>query len=50
MSAALIQDACVRIPVIGAGVALEAIAASERFAPAIGAVLRAIAQQLSSPR
>jgi NAD(P)H-dependent FMN reductase len=50
MSAELILDACVRIPVIGAGVAPEAIAASPRFAPAIEAALRAIAQQLSTPR
>lgn len=50
MSAQLILDACVRIPVIGAGVAPEAIAASERFAPAIEAVLRAIAQHLSNAR
>lgn len=50
MSAELIQDACVRIPVIGAGVTPDALAASERFAPAIEAVLRAIAQHLSGPR
>jgi NAD(P)H-dependent FMN reductase len=50
MSAELIQDACVRIPVIGARVAPEAIAASERFAPAIEAVLRAVAQHLSGAR
>ncbi|MGO4478260.1 NADPH-dependent FMN reductase [Massilia sp. 2TAF26] len=50
MSAELIDDACVRIPVIGAGVAPDAIAASERFAPAIEAVLRAVAQHLARPR
>jgi NAD(P)H-dependent FMN reductase len=50
MSAELILDACVRIPVIGAGVAPDAIAASARFAPAIDAVLRAVAQHLSRPR
>jgi NAD(P)H-dependent FMN reductase len=46
MSADLILDACVRIPVIGAGVAPDAIAASARFAPVIDALLRAIAQHL----
>ena len=50
MSAELILDACVRIPVIGSGVAADAIAASERFAPAIEAVLRAVAQHLARPR
>jgi NAD(P)H-dependent FMN reductase len=49
MSAELMLDACVRIPVIGSGVAPDAIAASERFAPAIEAVLRTIAQHLSKP-
>jgi len=50
MSADLILDACVRIPVIGAGVAADAIGASGRFAPAIDAVLGAIAQHLARPR
>jgi NAD(P)H-dependent FMN reductase len=50
MSAELILDACVRIPVIGAGVAADAIGASERFAPAIDAVLRALAQHLAARR
>ena len=50
MSAELILDACVRIPVIGSGVAPDAIDASERFAPAIEAVLRAVAQHLARPR
>lgn len=42
MSADLIADACVRIPVIGAGVALDAIAGEPRFAIAIGAAMQAI--------
>lgn len=42
MSAELIPDACVRIPVIGAGVDPDAIAASTRFAPSIEAALRAV--------
>lgn len=42
MSAELIGDACVRIPVIGAGIDPDAIAASPRFAPLIDAALRAI--------
>jgi chromate reductase len=50
MSAELILEACVRIPVIGSGVAPDAIAASARFAPAVDAVLAAIAQHLSSAR
>jgi chromate reductase len=50
MSAELILDACMRIPVIGSGVAPDAIASSERFAPAIAAVLRAIVQHLPAPR
>jgi NAD(P)H-dependent FMN reductase len=50
MSADLIADACVRIPVIGSGVAPDAIASSERFIPAIGAVLRTIAQHLAAQR
>jgi NAD(P)H-dependent FMN reductase len=50
MSAELILDACVRIPVIGSGVGPDAIAASERFAPAIEGVLRAVAQHLARPR
>jgi NAD(P)H-dependent FMN reductase len=50
MSARLILDACVRIPVIGAGVAADAIGASGRFAPAIDAVLQAIAQHLAARR
>jgi chromate reductase len=50
MSAELILAACVRIPVIGSGVAPDAIAASARFAPAVDAVLAAIAQHLSSAR
>jgi NAD(P)H-dependent FMN reductase len=48
MSATLILDACVRIPVIGAGVAPDAIGASARFAPAVDAVLRALAQHLAA--
>jgi len=48
MSAELILDACVRIPVIGAGVAPDAIGASRRFAPAIDAVLRAVEQHLAA--
>lgn len=50
MSAELIAEACVRIPVIGSGVALNAIASSARFVPAIEAVLRAVAQHLASAR
>jgi NAD(P)H-dependent FMN reductase len=46
MSADLIPDACVRIPVIGAGLAPDAIGSSERFAPAIDGVLQAIEQHL----
>jgi chromate reductase len=42
MSAVLIPDACLRIPVIGAGVDPDAIAASPRFAPPVDAALRAI--------
>ncbi|MDB5852551.1 MAG: reductase [Herminiimonas sp.] len=42
MSADLIADACVRIPVIGSGIAQDAIATDPRFIPAIDAVLRAI--------
>ena len=49
MSAELIRDACVRIPVIGSGVAPDAIASSARFAPAIDAALRAMAQHLARP-
>jgi NAD(P)H-dependent FMN reductase len=48
MSAELIVDACVRVPVIGAGLAPDAIAASDRFAPAVDALLRAIAQHLAT--
>jgi NAD(P)H-dependent FMN reductase len=47
MSADLILDACVRIPVIGAGVSPDAIGSSTRFAPAIDALLAAIAQHLA---
>lgn len=50
MSAELIAAACVRIPVIGSGVAPDAIASSPRFAPAIDAVLRAVAQHLERQR
>jgi chromate reductase len=50
MSAELILDACVRIPVIGSGLAPDAIGASARFAPAIDAVLRAITQHLAGAR
>lgn len=42
MSAELIPDACVRIPVIGAGIDPDAIAASRRFAPLIENALRAV--------
>jgi chromate reductase, NAD(P)H dehydrogenase (quinone) len=42
MSADLIADACVRIPVIGSGVALDAIAREPRFASAITCALQAI--------
>jgi chromate reductase len=48
MSAELMPDACVRIPVIGSGVAPEAIASSARFAPAVEAMLRAVAQHLAA--
>jgi NAD(P)H-dependent FMN reductase len=48
MSAELILDACVRIPVIGSGVAPDAIASSARFAPEIEAVLGAIVQHLGA--
>jgi len=48
MSAELMPDACVRIPVIGAGVAPDAIASSDRFAPAVEAVLQAITQHLAA--
>lgn len=47
MSAELMPDACMRIPVIGSGVAPDAIASSARFAPAVEAVLRAVAQHLA---
>jgi len=50
MSAELIADACVRIPVIGSGVAPDAIASSARFAPEIEGVLRAIVQHLEASR
>jgi NAD(P)H-dependent FMN reductase len=50
MSAELIPDACVRIPVIGSGVAPDAIASSARFAPQVDTVLRAIVQHLSASR
>jgi chromate reductase len=50
MSAELIEGACVRIPVIGSGLAPAEIAASERFIPAIEAVLRAIAQHPTAAR
>jgi NAD(P)H-dependent FMN reductase len=42
MSAELIDDACVRIPVNGSNVDPHAIAASPRFAPAIAGALQAI--------
>jgi NAD(P)H-dependent FMN reductase len=42
MSAELIADACVRIPVIGAGVDPDQIASSPRFAALIDAALRAV--------
>jgi chromate reductase len=42
MSAELISEASLRIPVIGAGVDPEAIAASERFAPLIVEALHAL--------
>jgi NAD(P)H-dependent FMN reductase len=50
MSAELILDACVRIPVIGSGVAPDAIASSARFAPEIDTVLQAIVQHLMPGR
>jgi chromate reductase len=42
MSANLIPDACLRIPVLGAGIDPDAIAASERFAPLVDESLRAV--------
>lgn len=42
MSADLIAGACVRIPVIGAGIALDSIAREPRFEAAIAAALQAI--------
>jgi NAD(P)H-dependent FMN reductase len=42
MSADLVAGACVRIPVIGSGVALDAIASAPQFAQPIGAALREI--------
>jgi NAD(P)H-dependent FMN reductase len=46
MSAELIPDACVRIPVIGSGIAPDAIAAAPRFAAPIEAMLQAVALHL----
>jgi chromate reductase len=48
MSAELIPNACVRIPVIGAGVDPDAIAASARFAPLIDDTLCAMLAYLDS--
>lgn len=48
MSAELVPGACVRIPVIGAGVDPDAIAASPRFAPLIEAALHAVLSHLGS--
>ena len=50
MSADLIADACVRIPVIGAGVPADAIAAEPRFADAIRAALQAIVAHVDGRR
>lgn len=48
MSAELVEDACVRIPVIGSGVDPDAIAGSARFAGPVEEVLRAILRHLAS--
>lgn len=50
MSADLVLDACVRIPVIGAGVDTDAIAASPRFAPLIEAALNAVLLHIGRQR
>jgi chromate reductase len=42
MSAELVPGACMRIPVIGAGIDPDDIAASARFAPLVDAALRAL--------
>ena len=48
MSAELIDNACVRIPVIGAGVDPDEIAASPRFAPLVDAALQAVLLHLNT--
>lgn len=48
MSADLVARACVRIPVIGSGVALDGIAAAPQFAQAIGAALQEILAHLTA--
>jgi len=47
MSAALVEDACLRIPVIGAGVDADAIAATPRFAASIAQVFDALLARLT---
>lgn len=47
MSAELVPDACVRIPVIGSGVGPDDIADSPRFAPTIHGVWRALLAALA---
>jgi NAD(P)H-dependent FMN reductase len=48
MSADLIDAACVRIPVIGAGIDPDAIADSPRFAPLVEAALQAVLLHLDT--
>jgi len=47
MSATLVDDACLRIPVIGAGFAPDAIAAAPRFAAPIAQVFDALLARLT---
>ena len=48
MSAVLVPDACVRIPVIGSGVAPDAIADTPRFTEPLRAALQALLAQVDA--
>lgn len=50
MSADLVPGACVRIPVIGSGAELDAIASVPRFSSVIGAALEEIANHVAGLR
>lgn len=50
MAANLVDGACLRVPIIGAGVAQDAIAATPAFRNVIGAALQAIAAHVERSR